>query len=403
MQIVTPVRVVPEIYNKYCEFYEVNSSFQLTQKFLHEDKFRIFRNGFKIIMIHNDDHLTIRHIYIDESEMEKYISDKDVLSLTIKLLRGHYNCELVVTSDIHLQKFQLQLINAMALNYKYKHAVIAGDIFYKFYSRIPFSSQPSRVEATEKLIIYINKYVKPNLLNGRLIWLRGNHDSSRGWYREGQRVKLDKIIPKLMMNSITYRINETNFHIRHGAIEDHLDHRYNMNYKDVHEFRKLYTGNNFLILGHSCQYMHVNDNVNEVVYQHRGNIYINDRYDIYEVSRNQIANDGIYKIDCYVVKKYGNQVVFYLDDEEIGKATLDKPIYVNKFRSSRSMFPIIDQSNLSSKYCAVHFHYISEMEKINSNSHLLCLNNIRCKHPLYPDDAHSDVPKFVSYGMIMKS
>ena len=342
------------------EFYRIHSG-SLIREHNRNQQFHIFIRGFKLIMVHDERELLIRHIYIDDTNMG--ITATPILTYINSLMNDHHQCSLAVTSDIHLQLFQLKLINSMAGDPRFSCVVINGDTFMKQYSVIDrcLGDRSSRVVATKAIANYMNAELIDDL-----ILIRGNHDSEYGY---GD--LLSEKIRCRFINSFDVVIHDCSFHIRHGSYLDDMDPLDKDAYIDVSSLMPMYDKNNYLILGHSCGYVLIDELVNDYIDHERQTLYIDDSRS-FRRTRNRRKSDY--------------------------------PVYCHPYRKGSSKFNMYESGRDSLEFCAYDLIFECECRRINLHkekstalTHLLCLNNIRFTTPLFPNKLTIDFPKFVSF------
>ena len=362
-----------------CEFYGINNEDQhLIRYKRNKDQFRVFIRGFKLLFIHEGG--VIRHVYIDDSYLDRSVEERNLKAMVSYLLRGRSACMYVITSDIHLQYFHMQLITQFGRDTRVGQAIINGDIFYKCLSFEQEGS--SRVRITDVFIDYVNKELVPLLDNESVIWIRGNHDTKSAWTHSSL-----AHIPTRWKKSkfMTITIGDIKFYVTHKPPMD-------VTIEGIYDY---------LILGHSCGYMLRDEVVDDYIANNYRDLYVNNLYSFQYVPHDTFESDGLYRFlnMRLEMEKEGDQLTFrYNDNDETQVNINDGPIYISPYRKKSEAFHYLEFGRERLEYVALDLIYVSEMCRIYNNDKLICLNNIRATNALFPNDNESDFPEFKSFG-----
>ena len=371
-----PKDLAPEIDTPNCEFYGINDlDLHLVRYYKDKDKFRVFVNGFKLLFIHADD--VIRHVYIDDTWIKGHVDERPLKAIVSYLLRGRERCLYVITSDIHLQYFHLQLTTQFGLDTRVDNVIINGDVFYKCLNLEKDNS--SRVQITDVFIDYINTNLVPLLEDGRVVWINGNHDVKSAWSHSS----LAHIPSKWKrQRSTTFIVNGKRFLVMH---------KWTDNVEGIYDY---------LILGHSCSYMLDDLIVKDYIQCNKYDIYVHNLYKYQYIPHDQFKDDGIYRFFNVrmTMKRTGNELSLRYNGEDTVIDIDDGPIYISPYRKLSEDFTAIEYGEDCLSFMAFDLIYISEMARINNNSTLICLNNIRGSNALFPNDPETDFPPFKSFG-----
>ena len=266
--------------NQELVYLKLNEEHKFERVFDKDIRFDTFINGFKLVFINSN---VIRQVYVNDTILRSYPLKTDVKLMTQNLLDtlgGYY--DLVVSSDIHLHCFHLELLIQLSREDRIKRVVIAGDVLYK----IPYNEQrPSVKRATDA----ITKLLTNNLSfiyeaesmkitdsdvteRDKLIWITGNHDRTTSVPQQ-----CSKLITLLEHLALVFETNigGYEFRIQHGALEDEYDPRSSRPEPLSEKYDKYITGNRYLILGHEMKYnRYKNDDlVNNYTIEHKHSVY----------------------------------------------------------------------------------------------------------------------------------
>ena len=156
----------------------------------------------------------------------------------------------------------------------------------------------------------------------------------------------------------------------------------------------------YLILGHSCSYMLDDLIVKDYIECNKYDIYVHNLYKYQYIPHDQFKDDGIYRFFNVrmTMKRTGNELSLRYNGEDTVIDIDDGPIYISPYRKLSEDFTAIEYGEDCLSFMAFDLIYISEMARINNNSTLICLNNIRGSNALFPNDPENDFPPFKSFG-----
>ncbi len=264
-----------------------------------QDQFQTFIHGFKLVIVISN---RIDHVYIYEGKL-KFDSD-----LVDKFWSHCYHCinsDFIATSDIHLNLFHFLFAKSLC---RYTNKLfINGDLLYK----VPYDKQS---DESKKLTDQIYAEIQ---LPENLIWIAGNHDMG---------------VPLSLSEEIDVGINH--FTIQHGVLPLDNDPR-KVRPKELTESNiALFSGSNYLILGHDWKYC-------------------------------MFRHDEL--IDEY--KQANKESLFRVSSDEF---KLEKTKVING-----PLYLIYGQVGLFKLKLALDLHWKCMKSNIESGCHIICTDNVR--------------------------
>lgn len=371
-----PHIIEPRFNTPHCEFYRVNSmDFHLIKRQYPNDKFKTFANGFKLLFIHEG--LEIRHVYIDDSELKHKANEQELSRIVSYLLNGHRRCLYVITSDIHLQYFHLRLITKFAEDTRIGHVIINGDVFYR---RLCFlCDESSRIPITDQFINFINVKLLPLLILKKAYWIRGNHDIEKAW---AHKQLVHKPLNWPIIDKLEFNISGKKFIVQH-------------------EMPELISEYDYIIVGHSCNYMITDEMRHKYTTELCTNIYINNFHDCFIIDPETYKEDGEYTIPyCNMsFTRKGYEFTFKCNERiQTIDMSINGPVNISMRAVHSKVKDPVKYNRERIGFIIIDLIYQSEMSRIRSNSHIICTNNFRLGAPFKPDSDKWDSPVFKSYG-----
>ena len=231
-----------------------------------QDQFQTFIHGFKLVVVMLN---RIDHVYIDEG---KLTFDSNLVD---KFWREYYhniNADFIVTSDIHLNLFHFLFTKSLC---RFTDKMfINGDLLYK-------ESYDKQTDEIKRLTDQIYAEIQ---LPENCIWIAGNHDIG---------------LPLSLSEEIDVRGNH--YTIQHGVLPLDTDPRKVRPKKLTEANIALFSGSNYLILGHDwkyCMFRH-DELINEYKQVNKESLFSISSGE-YKLEETKVINGPLYLIDGQV-------------------------------------------------------------------------------------------------------